>query len=588
MVTQNEVNAGDTAWVLACAALVLFMTPGLAAFYGGMVRRRNALVMLQQNVIALGVVSLAWILLGYTIAFGDDAWGGLLGDLELFGLLELGPPPAPAFKAVAGSVTIPTLAFVAYQMMFAVITPALVTGATAGRLRFAGWATFLAIWSIIVYAPVAHWLWHPDGWLASLGAQDWAGGLVVHASAGAAVLGVLLVVGRRVNWPRTGSLPNSIPLTVLGAGILWFGWFGFNGGDGLRADGVAAQALINTHVAAAAGMLLWLLLERIRDGHATVVGAVSGAVAGLATITPCAGFVSTLSAVAIGALAGLVCQTALRLKYLLRLDDALDVLAVHFVGGMLGSLLLGLFGQRSINGLGRDGLFFGGGVGLLGAQLFAVVVVVAFSFVLTWLIAAVVQKTVGLRVSRSEEANLDQHQQGLEAYHLDPVSSLPGSAQPADGGAPPDGARTAPDGGRRATPDGGERAASDGGGMAPRPIPPAPARLTLDRGRLVTGLLDPELVDSGELRNALLAAGAVSIVVAEAHVSAGTPVPQVVRGHRRNLELVGRLRVDVLVSERDVPAVLAVFQRFSPERVEGFVQPAQPSVDIGPESEAPR
>jgi len=573
MVTQNELNPGDTAWVLACAALVLFMTPGLAAFYGGLVRRRNTLVMLQQNVIALGVVSLTWVLLGYTIAFGDDVGIGLLGDVELFGLVNLGAPPAPAFKAVAGSVTIPTLAFVAYQMMFAVITPALVTGATAGRLRFAGWATFLAVWSIVVYAPVAHWLWHPDGWLASLGAQDWAGGLVVHASAGAAVLGVLLVVGRRVNWPRTGSLPNSIPLAVVGAGILWFGWFGFNGGDGLRADGVAAQAMINTHVAAAAGMLLWLLLERIRDGHATVVGAVSGAVAGLATITPCAGFVNTLSAGAIGAIAGLVCQTALRLKYLLRLDDALDVLAVHFVGGMLGSLLLGLFGQRAVNGLGRDGLFFGGGVGLLGAQTLAVVVVVAFSFVLTWLIATAVQTTIGLRVDRSEETNLDQHQQGLAAYHLDPVSSLPGSAQPTAKATGPDGAVTA---------------TADGGGTAGPTTPPAPAARTLDRGRLVTGLLDPELVDSGELRNALLSAGAVSIVVAEAHAAAGTPVPQVVRGHQRNLELVDRLRVDVLVSERDVPAILAVFQRFSPERVEGFVQPAQASADLGPASGAAR
>lgn len=559
MVAQNEVNPGDTAWVLACAALVLFMTPGLAVFYGGMVRRRNALVMLQQNVIALGVVSLTWVLLGYTIAFGDDAGSGLLGNLELFGLMNLDVPPAPAFKAVAGSITIPTLAFVAYQMMFAVITPALVTGATAGRLRFAGWATFLAIWSIIVYAPVAHWLWHPDGWLASLGAQDWAGGMVVHASAGAAVLGILLVVGRRANWPKTGSLPNSIPLTVVGAGVLWFGWFGFNGGDGLRADGVAAQALINTHVAAAAGMLIWLLMERIRDGHATVVGAVSGAVAGLATITPCAGFVSTLSAVAIGAIAGFVCQTALRLKYLLRLDDALDVLAVHFVGGMLGSLLLGLFGQRTVNGLGRDGLLFGGGVGLLGAQVLAVATVVAFSFVLTWLIALAVHKSIGLRVSPSEEANLDQQQQGLAAYHLDPVSSLPGSAEPADG--------------------------TTAATQASMPAPVStPAPRKLDRGRLVTGLLDPELVDSGALRDALLSAGAVSIVVAEAHVSAGAPVPQVVRGHRRNLELVDRLRVDVLVPERDVPAILGVFERFSPQQVEGFVQPAEPSADIGPEA----
>ena len=550
MLAQEAFNSGDTAWVLACAALVLFMTPGLAAFYGGMVRARNTLVMLQQNVIALGVVSLTWTALGYTIAFGDSAASGLFGNLELFGLINLDVPPAPAYRVVAGGVTIPALAFVAYQMMFAVITPALITGATADRLKFAGWVVFLAVWSIIVYAPVAHWLWHPDGWLASLGAQDWAGGMVVHASAGAAVLGVLLVVGRRARWPKTGSLPASIPLTIVGAGILWFGWFGFNGGDGLKADGIAAQALLNTHLAAAAGMLLWLLLERWRDGHASVVGAVSGAVAGLATITPCAGFVSTLSAVAIGAVAGLVCHTALRMKYRLRLDDALDVLAVHFVGGVLGSLLLGLFGQRSVNGLGRDGLLFGGGFGLLGSQALAVVTVAVFAFCLTWLIAVVIQKTIGLRVPDADQQRLDQVQQGIAAYHLDPVTSLPGTAS-----------HTA-----------------EAAGATASGAPAAPPEAA--DGRLVTGLLDPDLVHSGELRSALQAAGAVSIVVAEAYGATGTPQAQVFRGYRRQVELADRLRVDVLAHERDVPAILAVFDRYSPERVEGFVQPAEPSAGI--------
>jgi Amt family ammonium transporter len=549
MLAQEAFDAGDTAWVLACAALVLFMTPGLAAFYGGMVRTRNTLVMLQQNMVALGVVSLTWILLGYTIAFGDDAGGGLAGNLELFGLRDLGVPPAPAFRVVAGGITIPALAFVTYQMMFAVITPALITGATADRLRFAGWLVFLAIWSIVVYAPVTHWLWHPDGWLASLGAQDWAGGMVVHASAGAAVLGVLLVVGRRARWPKTGSLPSSIPLTIVGAGILWFGWFGFNGGDGLKANGIAAQAILNTHLAAAAGMLLWLLLERLRDGHASVVGAVSGAVAGLATITPCAGFVNTLSAVAIGAVAGLVCHTALRLKYWLRLDDALDVLAVHFIGGVLGSLLLGLFGANAVNPLGRDGLFFGGGVGLLGRQALAVLVVVAYAFVLTWLLASAIQLTIGLRVPVGDQTRLDQVQQGLAAYHLDPVSSLPGTAVPATSAGGPSGV------------------------PAGHPAPPPSGA----DSRLVTGLLDPDLVHSGELRDALQAAGAISIVVAEAYGANGTPATQVFRGYRRELELIDRLRVDVLARERDIPAVLAVFDRFSPDRVEGFVQPAEPS-----------
>ncbi|GAB3160264.1 hypothetical protein GCM10027290_66080 [Micromonospora sonneratiae] len=555
MLAQNGgVNAGDTAWVLVCAALVLFMTPGLAFFYAGMVRRRNTLVMLQQNIIALGVVSITWVLLGYTIAFGDDAGGGLFGNLGLFGLLDLGKPPAPAFRVVAEGVTIPALAFVAYQMMFAVITPALATGATAGRLRFAGWAVFLAIWSIVVYAPVAHWLWHPDGWLAKLGAQDWAGGMVVHASAGAAVLALLLVVGRRRNWPKTGTLPNSVPLTILGGGILWFGWFGFNGGDGLQADGVAAQALLNTHLAAAAGMLIWLLMERVEDGHPTVVGAVSGAVAGLATITPCAGFVSTLSALVIGAVAGFVCHTALRLKYRLRLDDALDVLAVHWVGGMLGSLLLGLFAQTRANSLSADGLLFGGGLGLLGRQLLAVVVVVLFSFCLTWLIATAVERTVGLRVPTGDEGNLDQIQQGMDAYHLDPVSSLPG------GGSPPGGARP--------------------------PVGTRPGLTEAEQSRVVTGLLDPDLVDSGDLRNALMAAGAASIIVSEAHISTEAPRSQVVRGYRRDLELADRIRVEVLVPDRCVPAVLEVFDRFSPTGHEGFVQGAEPTGDIRPGSGA--
>ena len=430
MSAQSVVNPGDTAWVLVCAGLVLFMTPGLAAFYGGMVSTRNVLAMLQQNMIALGVVSLTWILVGYTIAFGDDAGSGLFGNLELFGLTDLKAPPAPNQHVVDGQVTIPTLAFVAFQMMFAVITPALVTGATAGRLKFAGWVLFLAIWSVVVYAPIAHWIWHPGGWLAKFGTQDWAGGLVVHASAGAAVIAVLLVVKRRRNWPNTAAPPNSIPLTVVGAGILWFGWFGFNGGDGLQANGVAAQAVLNTHLAAAAAMLVWLALERVKDGHSTVVGGVSGAVAGLATVTPTAGYVNALSAVAIGATAGLVCNFALRLKYLLRLDDALDVLAVHFVGGMLGTLLLGLFGNRGINSLGVDGLFFGGGGNLLWRQLVGVVTVVAFSFVLTWLIATGVQAVVGLRVPLADQERLDQVQQGADAYHLGSVASMATSGAP--------------------------------------------------------------------------------------------------------------------------------------------------------------
>ncbi|MGW4500536.1 ammonium transporter [Micromonospora sp. NPDC004336] len=546
MSAQSAVNAGDTAWVLVCAGLVLFMTPGLAAFYGGMVRTRNVLAMLQQNMIALGVVSLTWVLVGYTIAFGDDAGTGLFGNLELLGLSDLRVPPAPNLHVVDGRVTIPTLAFVAFQMMFAVITPALVTGATAGRLKFAGWVLFLAIWSIVVYAPIAHWLWHPGGWLAKFGTQDWAGGLVVHASAGAAVLAVLLVVGRRRDWPHSAAPPNSIPLTIVGAGILWFGWFGFNGGDGLQANGLAAQAVINTHLAAAAAMLVWLALERFTDGHSTVVGGVSGAVAGLATVTPTAGYVNALSAVAIGALAGLVCHLALRLKYLLRLDDALDVLAVHFVGGMLGTLLLGLFGNSGTNPLGADGLFFGGGGSLLWHQFVGVVSVVAFSFVLTWLIAAAVQALVGLRAPADTQERLDQAQQGADAYHLGGVTSMvsPGSPRrrSAAGEAPPD-----------------------------RPVPPG------SQVRLVSALLEPTRVpNSAELRDALRRAGAISIMVADATAATDTPGHRVLpRGYWQEQPLRERLHVTVLVDSGSVGGVLDELDRFGARRAETFVQDAE-------------
>ncbi|WCN84380.1 ammonium transporter [Micromonospora sp. LH3U1] len=552
MLAQDAVNSGDTAWVLVCAGLVLFMTPGLAAFYGGMVRTRNVLAMLQQNIIALGVVSLTWVLVGYTIAFGDDAGTGLFGNLELFGLTDLRVPPAPHLHVIAGQVTIPTLAFVAYQMMFAVITPALVTGATAGRLKFAGWVAFLAIWSIVVYAPIAHWLWHPDGWLARFGTQDWAGGMVVHASAGAAVLGTLLVVGRRRGWPRTASPPNSIPLTILGAGILWFGWFGFNGGDGLQANGLAAQAVINTHLAAAAGMLVWLVVERLKDGHSTVVGGVSGAVAGLATVTPAAGYVNTISAIAIGAIAGLVCHFALRLKYLLRLDDALDVLAVHFVGGMLGSLLVGFFGDSGINPLGKDGLFFGGGGSLLWHQIVGVVSVVLFSFVLSWAIAAAVQAVIGLRAPAEVQDNLDHAQQDADAYHLGGVAGLNGTGAPQ----------------RRSQP-GRERVAE------------RPAR-TVQNARLVTATVNPTLLPTTrELRDALVDAGATSIVLFDATVATAEPTARSLpRGYWQDQDLAGRARVEVVVEREAVSAVLDVLGRYGAERSECFVQDVQLATDV--------
>jgi ammonium transporter, Amt family len=331
-----------------------------------------------------------WVLAGYSLAFGPDAGGGVIGNLAAFGLRDLAQRPATGMHAVQPQLAVPGLAFAAYMMMFAIITPALITGATAGRLKFSGYAVVIGLWSLIVYAPVAHWLFSPSGWLASRGAEDWAGGLVVHGTAGGAVLALLVVIGRRRRWPDAAIRPHSVPLVVLGAGLLWFGWFGFNGADGLHADGVAAQAVINTQVAAAAAMLAWLVVERFSDGHATVLGAVTGAVAGLATITPRAGFVDTYAAVIIGGLAGVICHLALRLKLLLRLDDALDVIAVHLVGGVLGTFLLGLFGDKSVNPIGRDGLFFGGGGHLLAWQVLAIVVVVGYSFGVTWIIASAV------------------------------------------------------------------------------------------------------------------------------------------------------------------------------------------------------
>jgi ammonium transporter len=411
------INGADTGWVLVCAALVLFMTPGLALFYGGTVRSSTVLVMLQQNIVPLGIVSLTWVVVGYSLAFGtpsDDK--GFFGSFQQFLLGNLDTAPTPARHVVNQGADIPTLAFVAYQMMFAIITPALITGATADRLRLGGWAIFLTAWSILVYPIVAHWLFNPSGWLAVMGAQDWAGGIVVHACAGAAALAVMYVIGRRKDWPDASETRHSIPLVIIGAGILWFGWFGFNAGDGLGVNDVTAQALLNTHVAAAAGMLAWLAIEWRREGHPTVLGAVTGAVAGLATITPCAGFVDSGPALLIGLIAGAVCPFAIKLKFRFRYDDALDVIAVHFLGGILGSLLLGVFGSSAVNADGRDGLLYGGGATLLTNQVIALAVVIAFSFVATYIIATVIQRTVGLRTDPADEARLDEVQQGATAY----------------------------------------------------------------------------------------------------------------------------------------------------------------------------
>lgn len=397
-------DTGNTAWVLTSAALILFMTPGLAFFYGGMVRSKNVLGMLMQNVFAMGLVSVLWAVIGFSLAFGGTH--PVIGNVDF----------AFAYD-IAGADFAPNgMAFFAFQMMFAVITPALITGATADRLKFAGYALFIAIWSIVVYAPVARWVFNGNGWIFDMGALDFAGGAAIHINAGIAALAVVAVVGPRRGHGTEPMPPHNLPLTVLGTGILWFGWFGFNAGSALAADGIASQALVNTHLAAAAGMLGWLLVERIKAGHATTLGACSGAVAGLVAITPCAGFVGEISPIVIGFLAGVICYLALTVKTRLRLDDSLDVIAVHLVGGLLGTVLLGFFADDEVNAVG-SGLFYGGGWSLLVDQVVAAVAVLVFSGVLSYVIAKIVDATVGLRVSTDDElTGLDQSQHAESAY----------------------------------------------------------------------------------------------------------------------------------------------------------------------------
>jgi len=395
---------GNVAWMLISTALVLFMTPGLAFFYGGMVRSKNVLGMLMQNIFAMGLISTIWAIIGFSIAFGGD--NPIVGNLDF------------AFMKDVTTLDddIPGFAFFAFQMMFAIITPALITGATADRLKFGSYALLIALWSIFVYAPAARWVFNADGWIFEMGALDFAGGAAIHINAGMAALAVILVIGNRKGHGSEPMPPHNLPLTVLGTGILWFGWFGFNAGSALAADGVAAQALVNTQLGAATGMLGWLLVERIKTGHATVLGACSGAVAGLVAITPCAGFVGGVAPMIIGTIAGVACYFALFIKAKMNWDDSLDVIAVHLIGGIVGTLLLGFFADTAVNG-DFDGLFFGGGVELLKYHFVAAVGIGVFSFVVTYAIAFGIQRTIGLRVdSDAELLGLDQSEHAESAY----------------------------------------------------------------------------------------------------------------------------------------------------------------------------
>jgi Amt family ammonium transporter len=412
-----RINPGDTAWVLASAALVMFMTPGLALFYGGMVRAKNVLGMLMQNFFCLGIISIIWAVLTYSLAFsGDNKW---IGNLDLAWLRDAATASPTGFE-----LSIPPLVFLAFQLMFAIITPALITGAVADRMKFLAWVLFVLIWAVLVYAPIAHWVFSPAGWLFKRGALDFAGGTVVHINAGIAALAAVLVLGRRRGWPNHPMPPHALPFTLIGAGILWFGWFGFNAGSALKGDGIAAQALVNTHMAAAAALIGWLVVERLRTGHATTLGAASGLVAGLVAITPCAGFVGGMAPIYIGLIAGAVCAVAVTLKFKFGYDDSLDVVGVHLVGGLVGSLLLGFFADGAINPAGTDGVFLGGGFSLFKEQVIAVVATVVWSFVVTFLIVFVLDKVLpgGVRVTEEdEETGLDLTQHSETGYALERV-----------------------------------------------------------------------------------------------------------------------------------------------------------------------
>jgi Amt family ammonium transporter len=414
-----RINAGDTAWVLVSAALVMFMTPGLALFYGGMVRAKNVLAMLMQNFICLGIVAVLWAVCMYTLAFhGTGKW---IGNFDLAFLDHANTTAATGF----GGLPIPPLSFSTFQLMFAIITPALITGAIADRMRFSAWFSFVVLWSLIVYTPVAHWVFSPAGWLFRRGALDFAGGTVVHINAGIAALVAVLVLGRRRGWPGHPTPPHSLPLTLLGTGILWFGWFGFNAGSALGANGIAAQAFLNTTFAASSAMLGWLLFERIRGKHATTLGAASGAVAGLVAITPCAGFVGPMASIAIGFIAGAICYFAVSVKFRFGYDDALDVVGVHLVGGLIGSLLLGLFADHAFNpAVVHQGVFVNGSWELMGDQLIAVVATLVWSGVLTFVILKVLHLVVpgGLRVAEEDEQlGLDLTQHSEVGYSYDRV-----------------------------------------------------------------------------------------------------------------------------------------------------------------------
>ena len=405
---MSRISSGDTAWLLTSAALVMFMTPGLAFFYGGLVRSKNVVGTIMQSFIALGLVTVLWVLIGYTLAFGPDK-GGLIGGLDFIGLRHVGAAPSPYAP------TVPATAFMVFQLMFAIITPALIAGAFAERMRFSGYLMLIGLWSIFVYAPVTHWEWG-GGFLGAsgVGALDFAGGAVVHANAGAAALATAIYLGKRRGHGTDDMTPHNVPFVILGAGILWFGWFGFNAGSALASNALASSAFVNTQLGAAAALLGWIVPERIRTGRVTTIGAATGAVAGLATITPAAGYVPPLAALVIGLAAGFVCFQAVGLKGRLGYDDSLDVVGVHMVGGVLGVLLTGAFASLAINAAGAAA-----SLAQVGKQAVLAAVTVGYSFAATMLILKITDLTVGVRVTdEHEDVGLDVSQHGEVGYRF--------------------------------------------------------------------------------------------------------------------------------------------------------------------------
>ncbi|GGZ47298.1 ammonium transporter [Streptomyces inusitatus] len=404
-------SAANTGFMLICSALVMLMTPGLAFFYGGMVRVKSTLNMLMMSFISLGIVTVLWVLFGFSLSFGDD-FGSVIGwNADYLGLSGIG------LAELWDGYTVPVHVFAVFQLMFAVITPALISGALADRVKFSAWALFITLWATVVYFPVAHWVWGEGGWLFEMGVIDFAGGTAVHINAGAAALGVILVIGKRVGFAKDPMRPHSLPLVMLGAALLWFGWFGFNAGSWLgNDDGVGAVMFVNTQVAAAAAMLAWLAYEKIRHGACTTLGAASGAVAGLVAITPAGGSCSPLGAIAIGAISGVLCAMAVGLKFRLGFDDSLDVVGVHLVGGIAGSLLVGLFATGGVQSEAR-GLLYGGGLEQLGKQAVGVFAVLAYSLVVSALLALLLDRTMGMRVDEDAEVSgIDQHEHAETAY----------------------------------------------------------------------------------------------------------------------------------------------------------------------------